>query len=96
MIWPCAKDFKKVPEAAWRLQGSEVTTHTVLLCSLVGEKEASIKRGGMLEFVSLHTWEPWCLWRGVQPLESSLACNKPVRFPKHLCHLVHAGWIILF
>lgn len=41
MTWPCVKDFKKVPEAAWRLQGSEVTTHTVLLCSLVGEKEAS-------------------------------------------------------
>jgi len=40
------KDFKKVPEAARGLQGTELTTHTGLLCSLVGKREASRKRWG--------------------------------------------------
>lgn len=51
----CGKDFKRVPEVARGLQGTELTTHTGLLCSLVGEKETSRKRGGAVRFVSLHT-----------------------------------------
>lgn len=47
----CRKGFKRVPEAAQWLQGTELkcmflelTKQAGLLCSLVGEKEASTKR----------------------------------------------------
>lgn len=87
----CGKDFKKVPEAARGLQGTELTTHTGLLFSLVlaGWQEGSIQeeRG---ERYNLFLCTPGNL--GVRVL----AWRKPIHFPKRLAHLVYARWIVLF